>query len=709
MTTPHPNAWTSFWQSVFRYQKEKVNPWIGLRNAAGVLITLGAGAAAGNISAGVAATTGALNVAFRDSTAPYAQRARQMIAGSFIAGIAVFVGSVTGHNDLLALAIAGLWAFAAGMLVSISDASADLGAMSVVILVIYAANSMHPQRAALAGLTALAGGLLQTGLTVAMWPFGRYNPERRVLSDLYAELARIAEKPPTDATQSVPATASSLQAQTMLASLESDRSVEGDRYRFLLAQAERIRVSLLALSRIRLRLSREDAPPAEAIALIDRCFEITSAALRSAGNELREPGTNHATDLKGLEEIADQLRNPTGTEQARAALKDARVQIDALAGQLRAAIDVVEENSPAAIPAAKEAARPWRLRVGGNLATLAANLNFRSTAFRHALRLAACVVIGDAFGRAMGYPRPYWIPMTVAIVLKPDFSATFQRGILRLGGTYAGLIIATFLFRELPGTVWPHIFAVAALMFLARCFGPANYGIVTISISALVVFLFSLSGISAREVVAARALNTSIGGAIALLAYWLWPTWERELVAETAARMLDAFRNYFEAVCHYYVNRSPRARLDETRVAGRLARSNMEASINRASSEPGVSAESIELLRAMLASSRRLAQSLMSLEAASALPGRAPARSGFEPFARDVNITLERLAKALRGSAVDFDALPDLREDHHALIHSGDLPAERYTLANIETDRITNSLNTLASEVRRWVELQGPR
>lgn len=703
--TPPASVWKSFWQNVFRFQKEKVNPWIGLRNAVGVAITLGAGAAGGNLSGGIVATTGALNVAFRDSTAPYAQRARQMIAGSLIAGFAVFAGSITGRTNLLALTVVGLWAFSAGMLVAISDAAADLGAMSVVILVIYGANAMHPHTAALAGLTAVAGGLLQTALTVAMWPFRRYSPERRVLSELYLELARNASDPPSQAAQPVPATAHSLQAQTLLASLERDRSAESDRYRFLLSQAERIRVSLLALGRIRTRLGREDPAPAEQCTQLDRCFQIAAEALRSIGESLRDGGQAVAAMLREFDEIAEQMRHASGEPQVRAALVDARVQLDALAGQLRAAIDVASENPPEKITQVEEAARPWRLRIGGKLATLAANLNFRSTAFRHALRLAVCVVIGDALGRAMGLPRPYWIPMTIAIVLKPDFGATFQRGVLRLGGTYAGLILATFLFHALPGTVWPHIFAVAALMFITRCYGPANYGILAISISALVVFLFSLSGISARDVVSARAVNTTIGGAIALLAYWLWPTWERALVSETAARMLDTFRDYFRAIRNFYISGVPHAGLEKTRVAGRLARSNLEASINRASLEPGVPAESIELLRGILASSRRLAQSLMSLEAASALTGRAPVRKAFEPFANDVELTLHQLSAALRGSPVNFDSLPDLREDHHALIYSGDLPAERYTLANVETDRITNSLNTLAGEVRRWVAM----
>jgi hypothetical protein len=40
------------------------------------------------------------------------------------------------------------------------------------------------------------------------------------------------------------------------------------------------------------------------------------------------------------------------------------------------------------------------------------------------------------------------------------------------------------------------------------------------------------------------------------------------------------------------------------------------------------------------------------------------------------------------------------------LIGSGDSLTERYALVNVETDRITNSLNTLSGEILRWIELQ---
>jgi hypothetical protein len=63
---------TPFWQSVVDFQAGKVDPWIALRNTLGLALPLAVGAALGQVSAGLALSTGALNVSFRDSAAPYA-------------------------------------------------------------------------------------------------------------------------------------------------------------------------------------------------------------------------------------------------------------------------------------------------------------------------------------------------------------------------------------------------------------------------------------------------------------------------------------------------------------------------------------------------------------------------------------------------------------------------------------------------------------
>jgi hypothetical protein len=76
---------------------------------------------------------------------------------------------------------------------------------------------------------ALAGGVLQTVLALALWPVHRYLPESRALALLYGELAGIAEGG-GPVTESPAATEPIVAARTALSTLESARSVEAERY-----------------------------------------------------------------------------------------------------------------------------------------------------------------------------------------------------------------------------------------------------------------------------------------------------------------------------------------------------------------------------------------------------------------------------------------------------------------------------------------------
>jgi uncharacterized membrane protein YccC len=713
---PRPDAWASFWQTVTRFQDDKVAPALGLRNALGVAIPLVVGLAAGSLLSGLAVSTGALNVAFSDSSDPYPQRSRQMLRATALVAIAVMVGGLCANNHDAALLIATLWAFAAGMLVALGQTAADIGGLSLVVLIVFAAQPLTPGKAVNAGLLALLGGLFQMALSLALWPVRPFSPERHALGELYLELSRALDSP-IRSSAAPPATSQSNQAQMSLSTLGQNHSIEGERYRLLLSQAERIRLSLLTLSSLRRRLA-QDPEGGAFVEILDRCFAICSNLLGAVGKLLlnNEPVVDGPELIKELQTFGERLRAaaPEWPEPLATIAPDARFQIDALAGQFRSVLDLATHATPEGLQAfeQEQATKPWALRLGGRLAKLRANLTLESAACRHAVRLAACVAIGEGLSWSVGWRRSYWIPMTVAIVLKPDFTATFSRGVLRLVGTLIGIVLTTALFLLLHPWEGLQIALIGVLMFIVRCYGPANYGIFVTAITALVVLLISVAGMShgaaPAGVIAARGWNTVVGGGIALFAYAIWPTWERTQFSETMADMLDAYRNYFRVIRESYLqpDGSFAQALDSARLAGRLARANLEASVDRLSSEPGASPEALSLLSAMLASSHRLAHAMLALEAGMEQSQPVPARNPFRTLANHVEITLHSLAAALRGSPLTAGDLPDLREDHHALVATGDSLAERYALVNAETDRITNSLNTLSEEVLRWRMLQ---
>ena len=343
----------------------------------------------------------------------------------------------------------------------------------------------------------------------------------------------------------------------------------------------------------------------------------------------------------------------------------------------------------------------FKTQVSSWAATLRANLDLRSGICRHAIRMSLCVAAAEWIERSIGWQRAYWLPMTAAVVLKPDFTSTFSRGVLRLLGTLAGLVLATVLFHLLPISAMTQLMLVGGFTFCLRYWGPANYGLFSLSVSGLVVFLIAATGNSPGGVVAARALNTLAGGLLALLAYAVWPTWERTQVSDSFAEMIDASRLYLQDLFNGLTEDDET--LEEGRLEWRRTRSNVEASVDRVISEPGITALKRDTLLSMLASSHALMLAIVGLEAGMVHRQPQATTEVMQTFAHDVDLTLYFLAEALRGSKPAGDSLPQLREDHRKLVEARKNFAQNDDYVLAETDRLTVSLNTLREQVMRYV------
>ncbi|HZL56009.1 MAG TPA: FUSC family protein, partial [Bryobacteraceae bacterium] len=518
------------------------------------------------------------------------------------------------------------------------------------------------------------------------WPWRRYEPERRIVASLYRALADVARTPGSPS-NAPPLSDQISDAHDALASLGSDHGLEAERLMLLLNQAERIRLSILSLGRLTRRIGRAGHGH-ETVAVLTRIREATGEALDGV-----MAGGGMDSFTRAAHEFDRHDHGPASPFFA-ALIRDAGQQVDALGGQLRTALGTVPRASDP-----EESREPWRLRFSGRLAKLEANLSLGSTAFRHALRLAVCLGIGDAAGRALSLQRTYWIPMTIAIVLKPDFTATFSRGILRIAGTFAGLILATTLFRFLHTGIAADIALMALFTFLLRWIGPANYGIFVTALSALVVLLIATTGVSPREVIAARAINTAAGGLLAMVAYALWPTWERTQTGPVLADMIEAYRGYFAAVIEALAGGNPAA-IERIRIVGRRARSNAEASVDRMRGEPGVSPEQFNVFSAILVNSHSFVHAVMALESGLYRTQPVTMRPATAAFAAQVDRVLAAIENSLRNRAPMKRDLPDLREAHNLIVGSHEAAANRYTLVNVETDRVVTSLNTVAEQTR---------
>lgn len=703
-------AWQAFWRTLTKVDHSKIYNWIAFRNAVAVALPLGIGIVVHHPLGGVAVTTGALNVSYSDAHDPYKYRARRMMTWTLLGALAVFVGSATGATAWLAILVAAVWAFIGGLSASISQKTGDLGLNTLVALIVFAARgAMDVKGAATAGGLVLLGGLLQMTLALIFWPIQRDTPERRVVGTVYADLAKELAPSTPDVLESQLRNPSQ-QVQDTLHALGSDHTIQGERFRVLFDQADRLRRSTFVLQSLRDQLKDPDCKAIRES--IDHLLELSAKLLDRVADCLSSGTSGLALSVfaakldqllvEGIAEAERSGQVPLAQDVARA--------MDALAGQLRIVLSLAghsTEDGDARL-AREEQTTPWGWSFREGVEILRANLIWSSPYFRHAVRLSACVAIGDLIARTLSWQRTYWLPMTVAVVLKPDFTTTFSRGVLRFAGTYGGLLLATGLYHLLPVSspadlAASQLFLVGMFTFALRSIGAANYGVFSVSISGLIVFLVAATGISPKDVVVERALNTTAGGLLALIAYAMWPTWERTQVNEILAQMLDAARDYFHEVVLRLSAQVSTANLDQIRGNWRRARSNAEVSVDRMSAEPGTSSKKISACTAILASSHALVHAIAGLDAALTQQRAVRLPEAFTTFANDVELTLYFLAAALRGSPAASETLPQLREDHRRIVQSRDRLSAEDTFLVLETDRLVVGLNTLREQIVQYV------
>jgi len=135
------------------------------------------------------------------------------------------------------------------------------------------------------------------------------------------------------------------------------------------------------------------------------------------------------------------------------------------------------------------------------------------------VRVGATLALSMALAQGLALPSGYWIPMTAAIVTRPELQHTIQRGFARMGGTLGGAALATliaFTLRPLPG-----VLAALVLLFAGACYYLVyvNYAAFAACLTSYVVFLLALVGAPAPVTIAHRIVNTLIGGALAGLGH----------------------------------------------------------------------------------------------------------------------------------------------------------------------------------------------
>ena len=256
-----------------------------------------------------------------------------------------------------------------------------------------------------------------------------------------------------------------------------------------------------------------------------------------------------------------------------------------------------------------------------------ANLDWRSPAFRHALRLTATMLPALAFTMLWFTPYDHWLSITIMMTMQPYFGLTYTRVFQRIIGTLAGGLVAALVgvICTTPMAIAIAMFPLAAITLAAR---ELSYGLFITWLTPLIVLIVDISLPDASEWVVAgmRALFTVVGGTMTVAGcFLLWPNFEPERLRQQLRDAIAAHGRYGAAVLSDLAGDASVTRVDHLRREAGIASNDLEASISRTLAEraPG-SREALQAAFLVVAALRRCAGRLTAITLDPTMPTALP-------------------------------------------------------------------------------------
>ncbi|HEX4012391.1 MAG TPA: FUSC family protein [Candidatus Cybelea sp.] len=585
-------------ETVGSFDRSALEPGYALRCTAGVAVPLVIAALLGKPAMGVPAAIGAFICGFTSLQGVYRTRLQAMLIAALGMALASFIGALSAISTPGVIAATAVAAYACATIGQIGPVAATVTLNSFVVFVLFSSQALGAEAALSQSALVLAGGLIQTLLLLASWPTAHLDVERTALADVYDNLAAYARAIAAHHRALPPLTPFATARQIIADPQPFARSAERARFNRLLEDSETIRKRLAAHA-------TTDELPSGVVAELDAIV----ATLRGSMRE------NAVTTTEDLGDLGNDLH-------------DARLAAEMISRGRLSHLPLTSRPKPGPYV---DSHVDW----------------FGRDSLRFSLVLAVAMVLGRHFS----VDRGYWIPMTAAIVLKPDFQTTFVRGVARIGGTLVGAVVATLVLALVRGHAQFEVAGILIATAVAYLTFSPNYALFTIAITSFVVLVLGMRGLPGTTTIDVRVLDTLAGGALAMVGYLLMPTWEHRRTRQLLADLLDAQRVLLVAILRAYGASSDdaRARIERARTAVWKARTVAEASIDRTRHEPR-RPHSISIERALriLAATQRMGLATLALEGGLDVPLTQEQARTLGTFATAVDGSAAAVAESLR-------------------------------------------------------------
>ena len=243
------------------------------------------------------------------------------------------------------------------------------------------------------------------------------------------------------------------------------------------------------------------------------------------------------------------------------------------------------------------------------LGVLVQQFNLSKPALRFGIRLSLAMLTGMLI--TLIFPRfahANWILLTIALIMRANFSITRQRRWDRITGTLIGCAVAVALIALAPPALL--LTTIVLAIGLSHAYAGVRYRITAVgaSISSLLLLHFSQPGLQPQFL--ERVTDTLIGAGLSYLFSFLLPHWERNDLPRLVKALLTADRNFAEAaLCRAPIRQSYRLARKKTLDAVAL----LSQTIRRLADEPNTNRRTLASLNELLGANYAFASDLASM------------------------------------------------------------------------------------------------
>lgn len=683
-------------------ERTAINPFTALRGALGVAIVVVGLLWAGSAQLAVSSAFGAF--ASGIATFQRSWRPRPVLAITAATGLAVstFLGYLLAGHPAAFVVLLAVWAFGAGMAWGIGPTSGVVASLTVAVMLVTVTLPTTVLGALSHAALIAVGGIVQATLIVLL-PVRPWGERRDALADALAGVSDYARRLRHD--PSAPFDPEPLMQARDAAAVSPRQARRRPRqlggYRGLAEQFRPVLASLADPVVGAAMVGPERERVRELLAAAATVLDATARAIRR-GERVRIP--EDALDVLQVPETGPVLSGPARKAGMRLiALTDDAVDaaeepvevtreiplIPRATWRMPARADSHPDSDVYVDPEAEAEAeaqptrRPRHLTrttlaglVPLALRTFKRELRWSSPIARHAIRVAVVTAAAYLLGKSLPPAHGYWVPLTAVMVLRPDFSRTFERGVGRFVGTLVGVGIAGTVMALVHPNAYLSALCAVLSIGCAYTLVRTGYALFQTCMGSYVVFLLGIAGSPWSQTVLERIWLTAVGGVIGMLSYVVFPAWETPLLRDRLADWLEANGRYTTAVFDCAADpgaaarqsgaapgtpspEHPTRRVREALLDTRSARAEWEQTASRAGAEPVRHRPQLSYLSRRSATDAQaalvtLGRVTMLLEAH--LPDRtAPPSRGAEEYAHTLRRVLPDAVRAIRDNEpVDF-------------------------------------------------------